>query len=115
MPERLQFVKKKCSNVCICAIFVVPSTSSPRNGDPFESTVASCSPYAKASIFFDEPNGFLFLCAYISSYASIAAIYPHKIDRILFYSSKKMLECLHMCNFCCTFVADFKLAKYSRF
>ena len=76
---------------------------------------ASCSPYAKASIFFDEPNGFLFLCAYISSYASIAAIYPHKIDRILFYSSKKMLECLHMCNFCCTFAPDFKLAKYSRF
>jgi len=35
------------------------------------------------------PTMFVVLRPPISSYASIAAIYPHKIDRIAFYSSKK--------------------------
>ena len=44
----------------------------------------------------------------VAAYASIAAIYPHKIDRISFYSSKKMPEHLHMSKICRTFASDFE-------
>ena len=39
--------------------------------------------------FFDEPDGVPVSHGCIPSYASIAAIYPRKTDRIAFYSSKK--------------------------
>ena len=42
-------------------------------------------------------------------YASINAPYAHLIHKISFYWTKKTPERLHMCNFCCNFVADFGL------
>jgi hypothetical protein len=54
-------------------LFVVPSTSSPIDGDPFESTVASCSPYANLKrIFFSFVLTHCLFDNTVAAYASIA-------------------------------------------
>ena len=58
---------------------------------PFELPSQGSSPpagHTQRRVFFVQPNGFRILHPYISSYASIAAIYRHKIQKIAFYGTK---------------------------
>ena len=53
-----------------------------------ENMFASSGTYRQRRVFFVQPNGFWISHPYISSYASIAAIYWHKIHKNLFYWKK---------------------------
>ena len=93
-------------NICTYAKKAVLRPSPPsKMGTPSKVQSHFAGYINKGGDFFCRARRLPILHAYISSYASIAAIYSCKIDRILFYSAKKISECLHICKNCCTFAA----------
>ena len=70
----------------ICCNFEGTDTASPSH---LESTFASCRTYMQGRLFFAQPKGLRISHQYISSYASIAAIYRHKIHKNFILSVEK--------------------------
>ena len=92
-PLRVQAIKEKSLNlgdfslfICIYAKKVVNSAR-PASGFP-PNVRSRPAVHMQRRVFFVQPNGFRISLPYISSYASIAAIYRHKIHKILFYWTK---------------------------
>ena len=96
-----------------CCNFEGTDTATPSH---LESTVASCSPYAREKVFLCKRRTIVLTyegTKYLSvSELPIGTLCPHTHEIIATFA-KKMPFLLHMCNFCCTFAENLRMCAES--